>query len=219
MGEEDIGPCNHPLVSSDTPRPRWFDHRDIDQRHEYSLRFVTIAQGGDDVDGEARFIDAMAERGSRVLDAGCGTGRVAAALARAGHRVVGIDADPILIAKGNELYPGLPLSVLDLHDLTDDGLAGRDLVNQFDLVVCAGNVMLFLAEGTEPRVVANLAGVLAPGGRAVFGFFTGRDFNHDDLDDAAREAGLEHEHRFADWELRPARTSDEWAVSVYAKPR
>lgn len=205
-------------MSTNTPRPRWFEHRDVEQRHEYSLRFVTIAAGGEDVDGEARFVDAMAARSSRVLDAGCGTGRVAAALARAGHRATGVDADPILIEKGTELYPGLPLAVLDLHDLRTETLSGLGLEAEFDLIVCAGNVMLFVAEDTESSVVANLSSVLAPGGRVVFGFFTGRDFSHDDLDRAARRAGLEREHRFADWELRPFGADDDWAVSVYARP-
>lgn len=206
-------------MSTNTPRPRWFEHRDVEQRHEYSLRFVTIAAGGEDVDGEARFVDAMAARDSRVLDAGCGTGRVAAALARAGHLAAGVDADPILIEKGSELFPGLPLAVLDLHDLNADKLSELGLDAEFDLIVCAGNVMLFLAQDTESLVVANLASVLAPGGRVVFGFFTGRDFSHDDLDRAANAAGLEREHRFADWELRPWSADDDWAVSVYTRTR
>lgn len=205
-------------MSTPTPRPRWFSHRDEQQRREYAVRFVTIAADGQDIDGEARFVDAMAARGSRVLDAGCGTGRVAAALARAGHEAVGVDADPILIEKGRELYPGLPLAVLDLHDLSPGALAERGLPGEFDLVVVAGNVMLFVAEETEDRVVANLAGVLAPGGRLAVGFFTGREFDHDHLDDAASAAGLVRQHRFADWELRACGPEDDWAVSIYAMP-
>lgn len=205
-------------MASTPPRPRWFAHRDAVQRREYSRRFVTIAEGGGDIDGEARAVDALAARGSRVLDAGCGTGRVAAALARTGHEVVGVDADPILITEGKRLYPDLSLAVLDLHDLTHHNLAERGLITRFDLIVCAGNVMIFLAEGTEARVVANLAALVVPGGRAVFGFSAAAEYTHDRLDLDAGSAGLVREHRFADWELRPARAGDDWAVSVYTQP-
>lgn len=206
------GPCGG------APRPRWFAHRTPQQRAEYAVRFVDIAAGGEDIDGEARFVDAMAPRGAVVLDAGCGVGRVAAALAGSGHTAAGVDADPVLVAKGRELYPGLPLAELDLHELDAEALGSRMLPTSYDLVVCAGNVLLFVAEGTERRVVANLAGVLRPGGRAAFGFFTGRGYDHDRLDADAAAAGLEREHRFADWELRPWTADSDWAVSVYRSP-
>lgn len=205
-------------MSSDTPRPRWFERRDEAGRHEYARRFTDIAARGEDIDGEARFVDAMAGRDSTVLDAGCGSGRVAAALARSGHRAHGIDVDPILIERGHELYPDVPLAVLDLHDATPAALAERGLPGAYDLIVCAGNVLLFLAEDTEERVVRNLAGLLTPGGRMAIGFFTGREFTHDQLDEHARAAGLRREHRFADWELRPFHDGADWAVSVHTRP-
>ncbi len=51
-------------------------------------------------------IDAMAARGSRVLDAGCGTGRVGGRLAELGHTVVGADVDPALIDYAKADFPG-----------------------------------------------------------------------------------------------------------------
>jgi hypothetical protein len=44
----------------------------------YIERFRAMAAAGDDLGGEARFVDAMAPRGARILDAGCGPGRVGA---------------------------------------------------------------------------------------------------------------------------------------------
>lgn len=201
---------------ADLPTPRWFEHRDEAGRHEYAVRFVRIAEAGQDIDGEARFVDTMAGRGAAILDAGCGTGRVAAALDRAGHRAAGVDVDPILIAKGHELYPGVPLAVLDLAALDADALAERGLPTAYDVIVCAGNVLHFVADDTHEPIVRNLAGVLGPGGRLVCGFFTGRAFTHDHLDRLAAAVGLEREHRFADWELRPFRPDSTWAVSVYS---
>ena len=52
---------------------------------------------GRDLAGEARFVDALAPRAARVLDAGCGPGRVGAFLHALGHTVVGVDVDPVLI--------------------------------------------------------------------------------------------------------------------------
>jgi SAM-dependent methyltransferase len=59
-------------------------------------RFRSMAAAGADLAGEARLIDAMLARGSRVLDAGCGTGRVGAFLAAAGHDVVGLAMEAVL---------------------------------------------------------------------------------------------------------------------------
>ncbi len=44
--------------------------------HRYAQRWVRMAAEGADLDGEARMLDAMCARRSRILDAGCGTGRV-----------------------------------------------------------------------------------------------------------------------------------------------
>lgn len=203
------------MPEEQAPTPRWFAHRTPDERRDYAERFVRIAARGDDIDGEARFVDALAGRGATILDAGCGVGRVAAALAAAGHDGAGVGADPILIARGRDLYPRLALGVLDLANLSAAALADLGLPTTYDLVVCAGNVMHFVAEDTEHRVLRRLAEVLRPGGRAAFGFFTGRVYDHDDLDRDAAAVGWRREHRFATWNLDPYDESADWAVSVY----
>jgi len=199
------------------PRPRWFDHRDEAGRQDYAQRFRRIAERGEDIDGEARFVDSLARRGSTILDAGCGTGRVAAALAAAGHRAVGVDADPILIDRGQEFYPGVPLAPLDLVDASPESLGALGLPTAYDVVVCAGNVFVFVAEDTEAQIVGNLASVLVPNGRLAIGFTTHHGYTHDQLDADAAAAGLTREHRFADWELRPWHDAADWAVSVYTR--
>jgi len=83
----------------------------------YVERFRTMAAAGDDLAGEARLVDAMVARGARILDAGCGPGRVGSALARVGHEVVGVDVDPVLIAAANEDHPGPRWLVGDLAEL------------------------------------------------------------------------------------------------------
>ena len=46
----------------------------------YVKRFRRLAADGVDIVGEGRTVDAMIDRRSRVLDAGCGSGRLSAAL-------------------------------------------------------------------------------------------------------------------------------------------
>ena len=69
----------------------------------YIERFRSLAASGHDLDGEARFVDAIAPRQAAILDAGCGPGRVGGRLATLGHQVVGVDIDPALIAAANSL--------------------------------------------------------------------------------------------------------------------
>ena len=47
-----------------------------DHARNYARRWSNLVAEGRDIYGEARLIDAMAERGSNILDAGCGTGRI-----------------------------------------------------------------------------------------------------------------------------------------------
>ena len=187
---------------------RWFEEWSDAERTSYATRFVRLAGRGQDIDGEARFVDALADRGSRILDAGCGTGRVAAALAARGHDARGVDADGTLIAAGREQYPGLPLEHRDLLDLTaDDG--------PFELVVAAGNVLVYVDPGTEAAVLRALASVLAPGGTAVLGFATDRAYRVADLDRDAAAVGWHLVHRFSTWQLDPWSDDADWAVSVF----
>src|ERR1700732_4830520 len=58
---------------------------------DYQRRFDELASSGVDVHGEATFVVRRAP--ASVLDAGCGTGRVAIELARRGITVVGVDVD------------------------------------------------------------------------------------------------------------------------------
>ena len=130
---------------------RWESKTQADPQHShwYVERFRSMASAGKDLAGEARLVDAMAPRGARILDAGCGPGRVGGHLARLGHQVVGVDVDPVLVAAAREDHPGPMWLVGDLAEL-DLTAAGHP--EPFDVVVCAGNVMTFLAPSTRGAV-------------------------------------------------------------------
>src|SRR5690242_21833370 len=98
---------------------QWEELTAADPAHStwYVERFRALAAEGTDIVGEARLVDAMLTRGSRVLDAGCGPGRVGAELAARGHQVVGVDVDPLLVEAAREDHPGPTWLVADLSTL------------------------------------------------------------------------------------------------------
>jgi SAM-dependent methyltransferase len=194
--------------------PRWFTETDDGHSQWYIERFRTMAADGADLAGEARMIDAMVPRHARILDAGCGPGRTGAALFACGHDVVGVDADPELIAAAVEDYPGPTWLVADLADLALDEVGH---VEPFDAAVVAGNVMAFVAPDTETMVLRRIAAHLKPDGFAVVGFHTDR-YDMGAFDRHLAEAGFTLEHRFATWDLRPWRVDAEFAVSVLRMP-
>lgn len=128
----------------------------------YAARIAAIAASGQDMHGEARFCRALVAPGARILDAGCGTGRVGARLAELGFDVVGTDVDASMLAVAQRT-PDVRWHLADLAELDLDEAP-------FDLIVAAGNVFPFLAPGTGPRVLERLAAHLVPNGLLVSGF-------------------------------------------------
>jgi len=174
----------------------------------YVERFRTMAAEGEDLGGEARLIDAMLPPRSRVLDAGCGPGRVGAVLHERGHTVVGVDVDPVLIEAAEADHPGPRWLVADLAEL--------DLPDEepFDGAVLAGNVMVFLAPSTEADALRRVAAHVVDDGFVVTGFHVNRELALGDFDRAVEAAGLRIEHRFATWDLRAWHDDADFAVTV-----
>jgi len=173
----------------------------------YIQRFRDMAARGDDLAGEARLVDAMVPRGSRVLDAGCGTGRVGGHLAAAGHDVVGVDLDPELIEEARSRHPGSAWLVGDLSELDLPG-AG------FDVIVCAGNVMTFVAPSTRREILRRFRAHLGTGGRAVVGFGAGRGYEHEEFLTDAKAAGLAAGVVLSTWDVRPWTPGADFLVAL-----
>lgn len=179
--------------------------------HWYVERFRSMARAGDDLVGEARLVDAVAPRGARVLDAGCGPGRIGGYLASLGHRVVGVDVDPVLIEAAQQDHPGPRWVVADLAELD---LPAQGITDPFDVIVSAGNVMTFLAPSTRVRVLARLRAHLAGGGRAVIGFGAGRNYEFGDFLNDAQEAGFTTDLLLSTWDLRPFGDDSDFLVAI-----
>jgi SAM-dependent methyltransferase len=155
---------------------------------------------------EADFVEALHPKS--VLDAGCGTGRVAIELARRGIGVVGVDIDPGQLGKAQAEAPHLAWHLGDLATL--------DLRRKFDVIVMAGNVMIFLAPGTEGPVLTNMARHLAPAGRLVTGFHLSMGYLElDDYDRLAKQAGLGLVRRYSSWQADPWYSMSNYVVSVH----
>ena len=196
-------------------RTRWVTEHGAGHAQWYIERFRRMAADGVDLDGEARLLDAMLARGSRVLDAGCGPGRVGAGLAARGHVVVGVDADRELIEAAEADHRGPTWLVADLAELD---LAAQGERAPFDAAMIAGNVMPFLAPGTEGLVLARIAAHLRDDGLILVGFGLDRGYSLADFDTHSAAAGLLLEHRFATWDLRPWQDDAPFAVTVLRRP-
>ena len=189
---------------------RWVTEHGAGHSQWYIDRFRRMAAEGTDLGGEARFLDAMLVPGSRVLDAGGGSGRVAAELASRGPAVVGVDADDQLVDAARTAHPGPTWVCADLAEL--------DLAEAFDAALCVGNVMAFVAAGTEGVVLERIAAHVRADGVVVVGCGTDRGYPLTDFDTHATDAGLELEHRFATFDLRPWQDDAAFAVSVLRRP-
>jgi SAM-dependent methyltransferase len=179
---------------------------------EYDARFDRLAAEGLYLHGEADLVAGLVgDPPAAVLDAGCGTGRVAVELARRGYDTVGLEIEPAMLAEARRKAPDLEWALGDLS--TAELPEGH-----FDLVVAAGNVMIFLELGTEAAVVANLARTVVPGGLVVAGFQIGRQLSLNRYDTLSSSAGLELVDRWATWDRAPFDDGD-YAVSVHRRRR
>ncbi|WP_281154761.1 class I SAM-dependent methyltransferase [Streptomyces sp. HYC2] len=199
---------------------RWRELTGETSGEDYAARFAALARSGKDVHGEARFCAALVPAGARVLDAGCGTGRVMIRLAELGYDCVGVDLDASMLAMARKQAPELPWFQADLAAFEPDPLG---IAADFDLVVAAGNIFPLLAVGTEAAVVERLTAALRPGGLLVAGF--GLDEAHlpvppgitlAEYDDCCAAAGLTLVDRFATWNADPY-DGGGYAVSVHRR--
>lgn len=190
---------------------RW-QGTDAPRGDDYDARWRTLADSGQNVHGEADLVESLlaGAETAAVLDAGCGTGRVAIELARRGFRVVGVDADSRMLDTARTKAPELSWVEADLADL-------EDLRDTFDLVLLAGNVMIFVQPDTEARVLCELADRLRPGGLLVAGFQLRADrLALRTYDELAAAAGLQLVERWATWDRQPF-AGGEYAVSVHRR--
>jgi SAM-dependent methyltransferase len=189
---------------------------------EYDAPYKAHAAAGMDVHGEANLIEKLlhsdlnrtaSTQPYRVLDAGCGTGRMAIELARRGVDIVGVDLDEVMLKQARKNAPQLDWRLGDLSSI--------ELDKVFDAIVLAGNVMIYVTPGTEAATLANMAHHLKPGGLLVAAFeLTPQSWTKltiESYDQLTKTAGLKKVARWSTWEQEPWDDDDNYAVSVHTK--
>ncbi|MGH3900797.1 MAG: class I SAM-dependent methyltransferase [Pseudonocardiaceae bacterium] len=191
-----------------SPSDDWGHWRRQLDPSDYDEQWRRLEASGANPHGEADLVFSYGPRS--VLDAGCGTGRVAIELARRGLDVVGTDLDPDMIGLAGAKAPGLTWVHADLSEL--------DLPTRFDAVVLAGNVIPYVATDRREAAVVACARHLAPGGRLIAGFQLQQGWpSLADYDGWCQRAGLALEARYATWDRHPFTDTDAYAVSVHRR--
>ncbi len=137
------------------------------------LHSPSVARGYDDAlagstlfVADERFVGRHCPAPGRLIDLGCGTGRLLLALARRGYRVLGVDLSPEMLAVAREksAVAGLPVDLLRANLAELDAVAG----DSFDYAACLFSTLGMVA-GAEARrrVLMHAFRVLRPGGRFV----------------------------------------------------
>ncbi|MGC5561239.1 class I SAM-dependent DNA methyltransferase [Streptomyces sp. FR-108] len=138
--------------------------------------------------------------GPGVLDLGCGTGRDAAHLHRAGRSVVGADLSEAMLAYARDRHPGPRYVRADLRDFSPGpagpaesvgpvGPVGRDV---FDAVVCLDSALLYCHTNDDlDGFLASCRRSLSPGGLLVAEMRNGAYFlGRNDLLNTPRDNSL-----------------------------
>lgn len=196
---------------------RWNEDPGRPRGRHYDQQFADLARQGVDVHGEAHLVEALLSSyrpevtAPSVLDAGCGTGRVAIELHRRGMQTVGVDLDPEMLAAAQANAPELEWVEADLNTF--------ELGRSFDAAVLAGNVLLFVESGREASVVARVSAHLAPGGLFICGFqVRAGGYGPADVDRDATAAGLRFVARWSTWDRKAWPRDGGYQVSLHRAP-
>ncbi len=138
----------------------------------YDVLGTAIRDGGPTAGDIELFLQLTAERGGPVLEIGCGTGRVAGALAAAGFDVVGVDRSAPMLRLADERRAALPPDVAARLTFVPGDMTTLDLGRRFPLIVAPSRVFQFALTTAEQRAALQaFRAHLAPEGRLVLDLF------------------------------------------------
>jgi ubiquinone/menaquinone biosynthesis C-methylase UbiE len=134
-------------------------------RNEYDHPSIAAAYDAENAWGrdDDFFLAVAAETpGSRVLDLGCGTGRLTVALATAGHDVTGVDPAGAMLAVARTKAGAERVQWIE-------GTVAAAPTRSFDLALMTSHVaQVFVADAVWSETLRHLARALVPGGRLAF---------------------------------------------------
>jgi SAM-dependent methyltransferase len=157
---------------NDMRQPRAFYEADSLHTEIYDALAASIIADSSVV-GDIEFYRDMArETGGPILDVGCGTGRVAMALAADGHEVVGIDVSAPMLRVAEQRRETLSADVAARLLFRQADMTTLDLGRDFALVVAPSRVFQFaLTTDVQRQALAALRSHLRPDGRLVLDLF------------------------------------------------
>ncbi len=118
-------------------------------------------------DDLALILALAGQRSGRVLELGCGTGRLLLPLARAGHTAVGLDNSPAMLARARARLAREPEAVRARVTLVERDMALLEGLGAFGLVLIPYNTLLHLDPATQRRVLQQVRQVLVSDGRLL----------------------------------------------------
>ena len=175
-----------------------------------------LTDGGAINDPAAARLFQRAERGQAVLDASCGTGINAAALARRGFDVWGTDGSEAMVEQAAARFRREQLAIPVRRCLWAD--LPRTLAERFDIVLCVGNSLVHAA-GRDAMVEAltGLRRMARPGGHVVIDSRNWEKLNAErQIVRVANRVVTRHGRRclnFYAWEI-PERLQDEHVAHI-----
>lgn len=192
------------------PSVRWRQWKESVNLTEYDARWDQMAESGQPIHGEVDFVERFlaGPETKRVLDAGCGTGRIAVELARRGYEVVGVDNDGEMLERARAKSDDVTWMLADLSSTV--------FKEPFDVIVMAGNVLVYAEPARRHLVVPNLARSLVTGGYLITGTEFAPAFNLDAYDQWCQMAKLHAVELYSSWDREPYTADSSYAVSVHA---
>jgi SAM-dependent methyltransferase len=183
----------------------------------YDTQWEQMAAAGQDPHGEVAFLERLAARRSHplgsVLDVGCGTGRVAIELVARGCNAQGTDIDVDMLSHARTKAPNI-----QWHEAN---LATIDLGMEFDTLIAAGNVILFVDVNEREAAVEGIACHVRPGGYFVAGFQRqrddGRKIHITDWTKWLADNGLREVERYGTWDEAPFTPESDYIVTVHQR--
>lgn len=135
--------------------------------HWYAYIYDRQETQTDDV---AFILRTLGDEPLRILEAGCGSGRILAPLARAGHAVHGFDLDDEMMARIGPKVAGLSGVCYWKADMLEDRWG-----EGYDTVILAGNILINIEtagdyQQAQRLIIQKAADALRPGGHALLDF-------------------------------------------------
>jgi SAM-dependent methyltransferase len=158
------------------------DHMDVDE-HYADARLASIYDWNNPSTRDQAFYRRLAAgEPKRILDLGCGTGRLATELASDGHAVIGVDPAAAMLEVARTREGG------ELVRWTQGDAQTLDVGGSFDMIVMYGHVFqVFLTDDDLHAVLTNARRHLSPRRRLAFETRNplAREWDEWNLDDSA----------------------------------